>query len=93
MDHINVGQAESSLCIEEKVLYRKTSATLNYLAQDRPDLNLASHALARRMTDPDQEDMSRARQVMKYLMEHPELKIIFEWQETDGIIDVYTDSD
>ena len=45
------------------------------------------------MTDPDQEDMSRARQVMKYLMEHPELKIIFEWQETDGIIDVYTDSD
>ena len=37
----------------DDVLYRKTAATLNFLAQNRPDLCFVSHALARKMSCPD----------------------------------------
>ena len=74
-------------------LYKKTAATLNYLAQDRPDLAWASHALSRRMSCPNAEDMKLAKTTMRYLASHPAMETIYVWQQQEKQANVYTDSD
>ena len=84
---------DSELTPDEVALYRKTAATLNFLAQDRADLCFASHTFGRMMSSPKKEDLKRARQTIRYLKSKPGLEVLFRWQEECGEFECHTDSD
>ena len=55
------------LCEEEKRLYQRIVAKLNYLAQDRPDLKHATSCLASAVSPPSLGDMQAAKRVGRFL--------------------------
>ena len=86
-------EEEKDATAAEVKLYKKTTATLNYLAQDRPDPARASHALSKIMSCPNAEDMKLAKTTMRYLASHPAMETIYVWQQQEKLANVYTDSD
>ena len=73
--------------------YRAGAATVNYLSQDRPDLAVASCALARSMAAPRAGDVPRLKRVIRYLQQHPVGEHHFVWQEASQALTLWTDSD
>ncbi len=55
----------------ELTKFRALSARLNYLAQDRPDLQYAVKEVARRMACPTQNDWLLMKRVGRYLLGAP----------------------
>ena len=52
-------------------LFRRGAARINYLSQDRPDLNVASRLLAMRMANPKKGDELILKRVLRYLKGSP----------------------
>ena len=78
---------------EEITKYRALSARLNYLAQDRPDLQYAVKEVARRMSSPKQGDWILMKRVGRYLVGAPRAVQEFPWQELQDQLHTYVDSD
>ena len=55
MDALEVNQGEE-MPKGQATLFRRGAARINYLSQDRPDLNVASRLLAMRMANPRRGD-------------------------------------
>ena len=55
----------------EITLYRALAARLNYLAQDRPDIQYAAKEISRRMSQPRVGDWKAVRRMARYLISHP----------------------
>ena len=73
--------------------FRQAAARVNYLAQDRPDLAVASCMLARAMSCPKTGDEAKLKRVIRYLRGTPSVSIEFEHQDAaDGLV-LSTDSD
>ena len=51
--------------------YRGLTARLNYLGQDRSDIQYAVKELSRCMADLDEDDMGRLKRVVRYLKGAP----------------------
>ncbi len=77
----------------ELTKFRALSARLNYLAQDRPDLQYAVKEVARRMACPTQNDWLLMKRVGRYLLGAPRAVQEFTWQEMQAKLDTYVDSD
>ena len=73
--------------------YRAAAATINYLSQDRPDLAVASCALARSMSQPREADVIRVKRAIRYLRGVDRGEIVFRWQDASTDLTVWTDSD
>ena len=75
--------------------FRKAAATINYLAQDRPDLGVASSFCARSMANPRVGDEVRIKRCIRYLKGKPFLSIYYDQQDQDQshTFTLYTDSD
>ena len=73
--------------------FRGSVARLNYLAQDRPDLSLASCVLSTKMGNPMVGDEVGMKRVLRYLQGHPRLIIHYGWQTCPDQLNLYTDSD
>ena len=73
--------------------YRGISARLNYLAQDRSDLQYACKEAARRMARPCEGDWNLLKRIGRYLAGSPRYVQMFYWQNENDLIDTYTDSD
>ena len=73
--------------------FRALSARLNYLAQDRPDLQYSVKEVARRMAAPAQGDWALMKRVGRYLLGAPRAVQEFAWQELQCKFDTYVDSD
>ena len=54
--------------------YRRVSATVNYLALDRPDLQFAAGVLGRTASRPTARSWANLKKVGRYLVSHPRLK-------------------
>ena len=78
---------------KEASAYRGVAARLNYLAQDRPDLQYSCKEASRRMAKPRQADWAILKRIGRYLLGAPRLVQSFDWQDGDGEILVHTDSD
>ena len=51
--------------------YRRAAARINYLSQDRPDLNVAARVLAMHMAKPKMGDEMLVKTVLRYLKGNP----------------------
>ena len=84
---------EVLLAGEEATLYRAIVARLNYLAQDRPDLQYASKEVSRRMATPRRGDWAALKRIGRYLVGAPRAVQTFVWQNAPGELDTFVDSD
>ena len=73
--------------------FRACAARLNYLAQDRPDLVVASCLVARSMAAPRVGDEVKLKRAIRYLKLHPVVSIQYQWQPETSNITLMTDSD
>ena len=73
--------------------FRRASARINYLAQDRFDLCVAANMLSRYMASPRKGEELYIKRVLRYLKRVPSLKMTFPWQEKTTILSALTDSD
>ena len=74
-------------------LFRGIAARLNYLAQDRPDLQFAAKEVSRRMARPTDGDWLLLKRVGRYLLGAPRAVQTFAWQYAPYSLDTYVDSD
>ena len=73
--------------------YKGLAARLNYLAQDRPDIQYAVKEAARRMSKPTTGDWGLLKRIGRYLLGAPRALQTFRWQAVPVSVDVYVDSD
>ena len=78
---------------KEASRYRAIVARLNYLAQDRPDLQYAVKEACKRMSAPTAQDWPALRRIGRYLVGAPRAVQLMAWQEEPGHITVFADSD
>jgi len=81
-------------------LYRQIAGSLNYAAQLRPELMFSVSQLSRVMSCTTQENLSLARQVIKYIIGSLDLKISYRpddpndpLSEINNELMMFTDSD
>ena len=94
----DIGDIESDeqaplLPSREASMYRAVAARLNYLAQDRADLQYACKEASRRMARPREGDLGLLKRIGRYLLGAPRFKQDFLWQREGDLVDVFTDSD
>ena len=68
-------------------------ARLNYLAQDRPDIQFAVRECAKEMSAPSTEGLERMKRIGRYLKQAPRLQILFSEESDMTQITAHTDSD
>ncbi len=82
-----------ALNAEEATQYRALTARLNYLAQDRPDLQFTAKAVAKYMSEPREHDWLAVKRVARYLVGSPRVTQNFKWQHAPATVVTYTNSD
>ena len=86
-------QDTSELGATESVRYRAAPARLNYLSQDRSDIQFAVKEACRHMTNPRVCDWNKIKRIGRYLIKHPKCVIVYKYQRDVCDINVWTDSD
>ena len=64
--------------------HRRLVAKLNYIAQDRPDIQYATKELCRHMADPRQADLKAMKRLARYLVRRERLIPKYDIQQTSG---------
>ena len=73
--------------------YRQLAARLNFLAQDRCDIQYATKELAKAMSKPHESDWERLKRMGRYLLGRPRYCLHFHHQNMVYAINGMTDSD
>ena len=73
--------------------YRRAAAILNYIAQDRPDLQFAAKECSRKMSCPNELDERNLKRVLRYLRLCPRLPYRYVWQRMPSRCVTHSDSD
>ena len=87
---------DMELTKQEVKEFRGAAARLNYLGQDRPDVQFCTKEICQRMSKPTVGGRIRIKRVVRYLVGAEEVVWTYgEMQEdgADAVIDVYVDSD
>jgi hypothetical protein len=96
-DKVDIGEEDEEeaepLGVKDQSIYRGLAATLNYLAQDRYDIQFGAKELCREMAKPTTSSMSKMKRAARYLLGLPVLIIEFVEQYAQESIFVYVDSD
>jgi hypothetical protein len=77
----------------EATKYRSIAARVNYLALDRGDLTYAAKEGSRKMSKPHERDWGMLKRVGRYLKYRPRAVLWYRWQEDNGHVEAFTDSD
>ena len=83
----------SSLTDQEKSKFRGVAARINYLAQDRADLQFAAKDRCRHMASPEVHDWEKATRIARYLKGKPRAIQHFAYGKIAPQLDGFTDSD
>ena len=86
-------ELDEELEAAEATLYRGITARLNYLAQDRTDLQYSCKEASRRMARPRKGDWRCLKRIGRYLIGAPRYVQTFWWQLPTKTVRVFTDSD
>ena len=78
---------------DQALRYRACVARINYLAQDRSDIQYAAKELCRFMSKPTWADWSKLVRMGRYLKGHKEVIHKFRYQRAASELQVWTDSD
>ena len=84
---------ERLMAPHDQTRYRASAARVNFLAIDRPDLQYASKESSRRMANPTNGDWQILKRIARYLVNHRRLVHLYEWQDEDATVSIYSDSD
>ena len=60
---------------------------LSYLGQDRVDIQEATKALAQKMSDPNEFDLSQLKGVARYLKRYPRAVLVYPQQSLPWKVD------
>ena len=90
---VEVEEESELMTASEATLYRGIAARLNYLAQDRIDIQYACKEASRRMARPRVCDWPALKRIGRYLKGAPRYVQSFVWQTLPEVVDTYTDSD
>ena len=66
---------------------------LSYLGQDRVDIQEATKALAQKMSDPNEFDLSQLKRTARYLKRYPRAVLVYPQQSMPWKVDGWVDSD
>ena len=66
---------------------------LSYLGQDRIDLQESTKALAQKMADPNEFDLTQLKRVARYLKRYPRAVLVYPQQSMPRTVDGWVDSD
>ena len=72
--------------------FRGLVARINFLAQDRGDLQYASKECSRKMSAPRQKDWEAVKRIARYLVGCPRVVTRYQWQDMPNHIACYSDS-
>ena len=94
-NHNEAVKSDEPLGHDEARRYRRLAATINYLAADRPDMQLVARGFGRTMASPARKSWANLKRAARYLKAYP--KVMLEFPEA-GEHDVqtivgYSDSD
>ena len=82
-------EEESELMVaSEASLYRGIAARLNYLAQDRIDIQYACKEASRRMARPRLCDWPALKRIGRYLFGAPRYVQMFTWQALPEVVNL-----
>jgi hypothetical protein len=73
--------------------YRRGTARVNYMAQERPDLGVAVKMLSQSMADPQMGDEVSLKRVIRYLKSFPECISNMYFQDAKPPLVIMSDSD
>ena len=83
---------EGTISASEQSLYRAVVARVNYLAQDRGDLQDASKKRWHKMSCPTRSDFVAVKRIAKYSIHLPRAVLMYRGQVPPTSLTVYTDS-
>ena len=83
----------SQLSPHDITMFRAMAARANYLSQDRFDIQFSVEEMCRKMSDPNEEDMTKLKRLGRYLVGSPRVIIRYKWQNNVRNITVWTDTD
>ena len=86
------GVEDPELDDERRVIYVSITARLNYLSQDRPDIQYAVKELTRRSSSPSESDWVRLKRVGRYLIDNRRLVLRFPWAPLCKEVQVFADA-
>ena len=72
---------------------RSIAARANYLAQDTVDIQFAVEEFCRKMTEPEMVDWPAIQWLARYLKGASRVRVLFEFQDNQNFIDVWTDTE
>ena len=78
---------------DEATAFRAVAARVNFLAQDRPDLQFAAKEACRSMSCPTRNSWASLKRLARYLVSHVEAIFKFPWQDEGQSLVVFSDSD
>ena len=73
--------------------YRALTARLNFLSQDRPDIQYAVKEVSRYMSAPRTKDMEPLKRIGRYLLSKPRATFLYEWQRQPAELTSFSDTD
>ena len=74
-------------------MYRGIVARMNYLGQDRTDIQNTIKELGKDLAGPTNHSIVKAKRLMRYLKGAPRLTILYNYQSNPGRISAWSDSD
>ena len=86
-------RGEAVLSRDKAKLYRSVAMRLQYLAQDRPDIQFPCKQRARFMAQPAERDWTALKRIARYLVSHPRLVWRFPLQRRPTTAVAFADSD
>jgi hypothetical protein len=81
------------MCAEDARKYRRAVARLNYMAQDRCDIAVASKLLSQSMALPKEGDEQGLKRALRYLIKYPRCISVMTFQKMPASLEVFSDSD
>ena len=84
---------DKALTPTESTLYRSMAMRINYLAQDRPDMQYAGKELACGMSAPAEAHWQKLKRLGRYLIDKPRVVLRYEPQHGVTFIDSTADTD
>ena len=83
---------DEEMCQQDATKFRAVAARLNFLAQDRADIQYPSKECSRCMSKPLNKNWTDLRRLGRYLLGRLRVVHVFVWQDEPTVIDVYSDS-
>ena len=83
---------EAEMGQQDATKYRAIVARLNFLSQDRADLQFPSKECSRFMAKPQHKHWKELKRIGRYLVGKPRVVHMFNWQDEQAVLNVYSDS-